>query len=57
MDYKEIGEIYSNKLKYEKELDKDQIEFNRLVIETLEWKIPNLMLVTPPQFSPKVLLK
>ncbi len=50
MDYKDIGLLYSKKEKYLKELDASSYEFQRLLIETLEWKIPNLALVIPPSF-------
>ncbi|MDB9321320.1 methyltransferase domain-containing protein [Nodularia spumigena CS-591/04] len=52
LDYKQIAEIYSNKEKYDRELNDSEMDFHRLLIETLEWKIPNLMLVTKPNFFP-----
>jgi 2-polyprenyl-3-methyl-5-hydroxy-6-metoxy-1,4-benzoquinol methylase len=51
MNYKDIGLLYSQKDKYLKELDSSTYEFQRLLLETLEWKIPNLALVIPPSFS------
>jgi SAM-dependent methyltransferase len=53
LDYKQIAEVYSQKPKYEQELDLNHVNFHRLLIETVEWKIPNLMLVVPPGFHPK----
>lgn len=50
MNYKDIGLLYSQKDKYLKELDSSTYEFQRLLLETLEWKIPNLALVIPPSF-------
>jgi SAM-dependent methyltransferase len=51
MDYQQIEEIYSNKQKYIDELDPTSNDFQRLLIETVEWKIPHLVEIIPPSYQ------
>lgn len=52
MDYKQLEELYSNNKKYVNELDPSSINFERLLIETIEWKIPHLMEIIPHNYHP-----
>jgi SAM-dependent methyltransferase len=50
MNYQEIEAIYLDKEKYTNELDVSRPDFQRLLIETVEWKMPHLMEMVPPTF-------
>lgn len=52
MDINDLQELYAGKQKYIRELDPATLDHKRLLIETIEWKIPNLMQVIPATFQP-----
>lgn len=52
MDNHKLGILYAEKEKYIRELDSSKPDFQRLLIETVEWKIPNLMQVVPGSYQP-----
>ena len=52
MDRAAIGDLYAGKQKYVEELDPAEAAFQRLLVETVEWKLPHLMEVVPPDFAP-----
>jgi len=53
MNDEQLKELYQGNPKYSKELDPKEPDYRRLLIETLEWKIPHLMAVVPPFYKPK----
>ena len=53
IDYQQISQIYESKEKYINEMDSSTIDYQRLLIETVEWKIPNLMVVVPANIRPQ----
>ncbi len=52
MKYEEIQKLYQEKPKYVRELDSSTHDYSRLLIETVEWKIPHLMNAIPYDFTP-----
>lgn len=51
MDNHKLGILYAEKEKYIRELDSSKPDFQRLLIETVEWKIP-IMQVIPGHYQP-----